>query len=216
MARVKEQGRRCLASGNVKPKCELIRFVIDPDGRLTPDLAGKLPGRGLWVSCDRESLKKAVTKNLFSRAARQAVIVDADLVERVEALLLTRAQSAIGMARKSGASVAGFTKVESALRRHPPLALLEASDGSADGRRKLINLAKAWQNDEKSRISVIGCLTSGELGLAFGRGSVIHAALTNSGAANKALAELNRLCGFRPMIPSAWQNNEPETCAGEL
>ncbi len=213
MSSSKQTARKCLATGDVKPKTDLIRFVVSPDGKLTPDLAGKLPGRGLWVSADPACLEKAISKNLFARAAREKVEIDEGLLKQIEALLLDRAQSAVSMARRSGSVVAGFVKVEAELRRAPPLALLEASDGAADGRRKLTNLAKAWQNDQKSQISVIGCLSSSELGLAFGRGSVIHAALTNTGAGNKALAELRRLEGFRPMKPSARDNDRPKTHA---
>jgi len=210
MSSSKQTARKCLATGEVKPKTELIRFVVSPEGKLTPDLAGKLPGRGLWVTGDRESIEKAISKNLFARAARQKVEIDEGLLTQTEALLLDRAQSAVSLARRSGSVVAGFVKVEAELRRGPPLALLEASDGAADGRRKLTNLAKAWQNEQKSQISVIGCLSSSELGLAFGRGSVIHAALTNTGAGNKALTELRRLEGFRPTKHLAWNNNRPE------
>ena len=31
---------------------ELLRFVLDPDGRVTPDLRNRLPGRGVWVSAN--------------------------------------------------------------------------------------------------------------------------------------------------------------------
>ena len=45
--------RKCIATGQVLPTAELIRFVVGPDGTVVPDLAAKLPGRGMWVSADR-------------------------------------------------------------------------------------------------------------------------------------------------------------------
>jgi len=43
--------RTCLATRELRPKSELIRFVTGPDGSVVPDIAGKLPGRrskGNW------------------------------------------------------------------------------------------------------------------------------------------------------------------------
>ena len=62
--------RKCIATGEVQPKHGLIRFVIGPESQIAPDLAEKLPGRGIWVSADRAALAKAAKKGLFARAAR--------------------------------------------------------------------------------------------------------------------------------------------------
>ena len=65
--------RKCLATGVVRPKAELIRFVLAPDHRsFVPDLTNRLPGRGLWVTACRAALETAVQKNLLTRAARTA------------------------------------------------------------------------------------------------------------------------------------------------
>ena len=54
--------RRCIASGESGSKFGLIRFVLDPAGGVTPDLAERLPGRGVWLSSDRASAELAVKK----------------------------------------------------------------------------------------------------------------------------------------------------------
>ena len=79
--------RKCIATGEVLPKGRMIRFVVGPGEMIVPDIMGKLPGRGIWVSATREALEKAVAKKLFARAARQAVELPEDLVGQVEALL---------------------------------------------------------------------------------------------------------------------------------
>ena len=61
--------RKCIATGDVRPKSELIRFVVGPDHSIYPDLAGKLPGRGIWVSANAKALETAVKKNHFPSAA---------------------------------------------------------------------------------------------------------------------------------------------------
>ena len=63
--------RKCIVTGDVQPKSGLIRFVIGPDGQVVPDILGKLPGRGLYVTSDREVIEKA-KRGQFARAARWA------------------------------------------------------------------------------------------------------------------------------------------------
>lgn len=198
--------RRCIATAETRPQAELLRFVVGPEGQIVPDVAGKLPGRGLWLTPTREALALAIKKNAFARAAKAPVTVPDGLAELIERLLVARAIEGLALARRSGAVVCGFQKVENALRQAPPAALFEASDGAADGRSKLLGQAKRWQKEQKQPIPVIGSLNSVELGLAFGRGSVIHAALEKSGIAPRILSDFTRLNGFRPGMPSEWEN----------
>ena len=102
-----EPERRCIATGETGPKAGLIRFVVGPDDRIVPDLAGKLPGRGIWVSAERGALEKASSKGLFARAAKAQVSVPEGLVESIEGLLVRRIQERVAMARKAGQAVAG-------------------------------------------------------------------------------------------------------------
>src|SRR3954470_12238777 len=130
--------RRDIVSGEVLPEHRLLRFVAGPDGVVVPDVAAKLPGRGLWVEASRQAVAKAVEKKLFSRAAKAQVIATADLGERAEKALVTRMLGDLGLARRSGAAVLGFDNVMRTLESpKPPKALIEAFDGARDGKRKL-------------------------------------------------------------------------------
>jgi predicted RNA-binding protein YlxR (DUF448 family) len=182
--------RRCLATGESGPTGGLIRFVLDPEGRVVPDLAERLPGRGVWLSARRELLDKAVKRNLFARGFRQAAKTPADLAEAIEAGLARRLIEAIGLSRKAGLATSGFDKVRARLRAGPVAALVEARDGSEQGRAKLRPLAAG--------APVIDCLSAEELGLSFGREFVIHAVLDTGGAVDRVLREARRLGGFRP------------------
>src|SRR5262249_13434102 len=108
--------RRCIVTRQALEKPAMIRFVIDPDGRATPDLKERLPGRGLWVTARQDILEQAVARNAFAKAAKQSVKADRDLVQRVTALARREVGELLGLARKSGHLVAGFEKVEAALR----------------------------------------------------------------------------------------------------
>ena len=179
--------RRCVVTGEVQPKAGLIRFVVGPDGMVVPDFAGKLPGRGLWVTAERAVVEKA-SKGAFARGAKAPVTVPEGLADVIEAGLAKRVVETLSLARKAGAAVAGFEKVKDWLAAGKAKVLLQASDGSDRGKGKLWTPQGArW----------FGCLTSSELGLAFGRDSVVHAALAAGGLAERVVEEAAKLSGFR-------------------
>lgn len=184
-----EPERRCIVSRESLPRAGLIRFVVGPDGVLVPDLAGRLPGRGLWVTADRALLDRAVARNLFARAAREAVAVPEGLVAQVEAMLARRVVDAIALARKAGQAVAGLEKVKAALVAGEAALLIQAADGSERGRAAL--------RPPEGENSLVSCLLGHELGLAFARDSVIHAAVLAGGLADRIRDEARRLAGLR-------------------
>lgn len=183
-----ESERRCIVTAEVQPKGGLIRFVVGPDGMIVPDLAEKLPGRGIWVSASRAAIEKAAAKGLFSRAARMPVKAPEGLADLVEAGLARRVVELVSLARKSGRAVAGFEKVKGWLAEGRAKVLLQASDGSERGKGKL------W-TPEGGRW--FGCLTASELGLSFGRDHVIHGALAAGGLTDKVIVDAGRLRGLR-------------------
>lgn len=182
--------RRCIATGEAQPRDGLIRFVLGPDGAVMPDLAEKLPGRGVWASATRTALDKAVAKGLFSRGLKTKVDAPADLSDQVERLLTRRLTDSVALARKAGAAVCGFERVRETLLGGRVALLFAASDGAEGGKSKLRGLAE----DAKT----CSVLSSVELGLAFGRETVIHAALLDGGITKRVLREVGRLEGFRP------------------
>ncbi|MDX2235883.1 MAG: RNA-binding protein [Hyphomonadaceae bacterium] len=193
--------RTCIATGETLPESALIRFAAAPDGVVTPDVAAKLPGRGVWVRADRASIAQAVKRNAFARGLKTAAVAPPDLADRVEALLARRCLDLLGMARGAGAIAIGTVQAEDAIRRTPPLWLIEAADGAADGRRKLIQLSFGLWGAEPR---VAGCFTSTELGVALGRDPVVHAVLLQEGMAQRWTVEISRLSGFRAIIPASW------------
>ena len=129
--------RTCIATGVEGAPEQMIRFVVGPEGDVVPDLARRLPGRGMWVRAERAALEKAVEKKLFSRAARAPVKASAELVDRVEHLLLERTLADLGRARRAGRAVAGYVKVEQMIGRHQVGLLVVADEADGDGLQKL-------------------------------------------------------------------------------
>ncbi|SNX72293.1 hypothetical protein SAMN05878503_11222 [Cereibacter ovatus] len=187
-----EPERRCLATGESQPKAGLIRFGLGPDAQVVPDVLGRLPGRGMYVSADRKAIEKAAAKGLFARAARQPVKVPDGLVDLVEAQLARRVIDLISLARKAGEAVAGYEKVKDWLSKDEAKVLIQASDGSERGKSKL--------HPPEGKRSFIGCLTARELGLAFGREHAIHGALAAGGLTTRVVEEAARLAGLRGQI----------------
>jgi predicted RNA-binding protein YlxR (DUF448 family) len=193
-SRADARERRDIVSGEIMPEHRLLRFVADPEGMVVPDVAAKLPGRGLWVEASKAAIAKAVEKKLFSRAAKAQVTATADLGARAEKALVTRMLGDLGIARRSGSLVLGFDNVLRTLESpKPPKVLLEALDGAADGKRKLFAAAHRLELG----CVVIEWLTSAELGLALGRENVIHAAVLPGGLAERLILDAERLSGFR-------------------
>ncbi|MEL6101506.1 MAG: RNA-binding protein [Pseudomonadota bacterium] len=180
--------RKCIATGEVQPKYGLIRFVVGPNDQLVPDLAGKLPGRGIYVAADRAALDKAVAKKLFARAARQPVEVTEGLVNEVERQLARRVVDLISLARKSGQAVTGYERVKDWLMKEEAEVLIQASDGSERGKSKLSTPHFG---------TYIGWLTADELGMAFGRQTAVHGALGSGGLTKRVVEEAKRLKGIR-------------------
>lgn len=181
--------RKCIVTGDSGPKSGLIRFCVGPEGQVVPDILGKLPGRGMYVSADRAALTKASAKGLFSRAARQPVKVPPDLVDTVEFLLVRRVTDLVSMARKANGAVMGYEKVKNWLSSGKAKVLLQASDGSERGKTTL--------RAPDGLDTLITCLTAQEMGLSFGRERAIHAALAAGGLTSRVVEEAARLAGLR-------------------
>jgi predicted RNA-binding protein YlxR (DUF448 family) len=198
--------RRDVVSGEVMDEARLVRFVAGPDGSVVPDLARKLPGRGIWVAADRASVVAAVKKNLFARSAKAQLKAAADLPDQVEGLLRSRLLSGLGLARRAGDLTSGFEKVASAISSGKAAWLIEASDGAQDGRRKLLALARKQPRPP----GLVGLFGAAELGLALGGENVIHTAFLAGRAAERWAEDVRRLAGFRPLLPEDWREEPVE------
>ena len=203
--------RMCAVTREVRPIGELIRFVVSPQGEVIPDLKRKLPGRGLWVSASRRTVAEAVRRNQFSKGFKRDIRAAATLPADTEALLVRSATDALAMVAKAGQVVSGFSKVEGALREGQAQALIHASDGAADGIRKLDAIVRQkhgnpGESQESSTESstesptgfpIVNVLTSEELDLALGRSNVIHAALLAGPASKTFLSRCQILVRYR-------------------
>ena len=178
--------RMCIVSREVMDEAALIRFVRAPSGEAVPDLARKLPGRGVWVALSRARVAEAAKKNLFSKGFSADTRAAADLPETIGQLLRKAALAYLSLAKKAGEAVAGFGKVEEMLGKARARVLVHAAEATADGARKLDRMAAP-------EVIKIGLFLVDELDLAFGRSNVIHAAVAKGGLSEKLLAAVRRI-----------------------
>ncbi|HJU32244.1 MAG TPA: RNA-binding protein [Hyphomicrobiaceae bacterium] len=205
-ARAKEAGceeadggslRLCALSRVSRPPEDLVRFVAGPDGTITPDLARRLPGRGVWIDATRQAVAAAVRQKAFARSLKRQVSVAPDLADLVERLMARRLLDALSLANKAGLVVTGFTKVEEMIGRGGAAVLLHAADAAADGTEKLDRKFKALAGKGDGSAAAVRELTGAEMSLAMGRPNVIHAAAAEGGATRRLIEEARRLRRYR-------------------
>lgn len=192
--------RQCAVTRERVAPAKLMRFALSPDGLVVPDIAEKLPGRGVWVTADRKTIDQAVKIGAFKRGFKCEANASPTLSDEVEALLVKRLQGLVGMAKKAGDITVGYDQVRDAIRKTAPGILLEAADGAEDGRGKVYFLAKALYSDVK----IAGALTSAELGMALGRERVIHGFVRRGAIAKQFRTAYDKLAGFREAPERNW------------
>jgi uncharacterized protein len=170
----------------------LIRFVAAPDGTVTPDLKAVLPGRGCWVTAERDIVDKAVRRGLFARALKAGVVAPDDLASNVDRAMARQLAGTLGLLRKAGHLVQGAAKVEDWVRSGRAAFTLHATDAAADGVRKMTQARRAVLALENVAIDGFALFTSAEMSLALGGENVIHAAAIigrpSAGARDKCVA----------------------------
>jgi predicted RNA-binding protein YlxR (DUF448 family) len=166
----------------------MIRFVLGPDRQIVPDLAAKLPGRGMWLSARADVLETARTRGAFARAARGKVTIPADLHAAVQAGLRRRVTDQLGLARRAGQAVSGFAKAREWVTQGRVAGVIQADDGSVEERARLLSGARA--------IWVAWPLPASALGAVFGRDHAVHVAVAPGRLAGSLYNEIERLSGM--------------------
>lgn len=190
--------RTCIVTRASRPVGELIRFVLDPEGRVVPDLRHRLPGRGVWVTASAGTIDEAERRKLFARGFKEAAVVEPGLSGRVAEQLRAAALSGLSLSRKAGELVLGNAKVEEAIRAGRVAMLIHAAEAAEDGVGKLDGLFARTAGGERPSIREFG---NEELSLALGRSHVIHAALLAGRASAFALDQIALFARFHDREP---------------
>jgi uncharacterized protein len=193
--------RTCIVTRVKGPPQEMIRFVLGPGQVVVPDLRGKLPGRGVWVTARADLVAKAAKRCAFSRSFKTNAVASDRLADEIDYLMTKDCLQALSLANKAGQVISGFAKVEVAIADASLAGLIQAVDCGAEGWRKLGEcLRRRGHNKTVPRIALF---RSSQLDLALGRTNVVHAALVGGAASQGFLERCRRLMLFRSSSPQA-------------
>jgi predicted RNA-binding protein YlxR (DUF448 family) len=167
----------------------MLRFVLGPDRRIVPDLAERLPGRGMWLSARADVLEQATRRGAFAKATRGEAHVPPDLRATIEDGLRGRIRDLVGFARRAGQAVSGWQAAREWLQAGRVGLLVQAADGSPAEKARLVGLRQIPQ---------VAPLGAAELGALFGRDRAVHVAVARGRLAERIAAEAARLAGIAP------------------
>ena len=179
--------RKCILEGGVKPESELLRFV-ELNNELLPDFNKKLPGKGMYITCNRLSLIKALDKKLFHKVSRHNLQISENFAEIVEGLLKQKALDSLNIARKSGALISGFEKLKEAIKKDKVEFIVEAKDAGADGKEKVALLAK--------NIEIFNLFSIDELDIALNKENTVYVAILKGGTSQMVYNNLKKYQNF--------------------
>ncbi|MBV8613613.1 MAG: RNA-binding protein [Acetobacteraceae bacterium] len=180
--------RRCIVTRERGPKERMLRFVVAPDHGVVPDLRGRLPGRGMWLSARADVLETAVARGAFARAARGAVRLPPDLPALLRAGLADRVADLLGLARRAGQALAGFEKGREWVRSGRVALVIQARDGSPDERDRFLSGARD--------LPAYRPLGAAALGGVFGLERAVHVVVAPGNLATALVNECERLAGL--------------------
>lgn len=184
--------RRCIVTHESGPKEAMIRFVLGPGREIVPDLAGKLPGRGMWLSARGDVLERALSRGAFMRAARGPVTLPSDLRARIEDGLRARIRDLLGLARRAGQAVSGWQAGREWLSAGRAGLLVQAADGSPAERARFGGRG----------LPVVTPLEAAALGGVFGRDHAVHVVVAPGRLAEAIRVEAERLAGIVAAPPA--------------
>ena len=111
---------------------------------------------------------------VFPADLKRAVRATPDLSAEVERQLERAALDALGIVHKAGRVATGFARTESEVAGGPVAAILQATDASPDGVRKIAAAAARRQaGTNAAPIPVVTAFTTAQLDLALGRSNVV-------------------------------------------
>ncbi|HWK42279.1 MAG TPA: DUF448 domain-containing protein [Croceibacterium sp.] len=194
--------RRCVLSGRVAARDELVRLALSPDGQILPDALAKAPGRGAWIGEPRAVLEQALAngklKAALARAFKTGALnIPADLPDLMEKGLLRAFLDRLGLEMRAGKLILGSDRIANEARMGKVAALYHSADAAEDGSRKLDQAFRVGMDAEGTELAGIRLpLDRTALSVALGRDNVVHLALADRASAGRVALPMRRLLNF--------------------
>jgi len=190
--------RMCLATREVKPEYQLLRFVCDMQGHVVPDLKAHLPGRGVWVTLDQGLIETSYVKGLFHRSLTIKThhhIDPTSFMQVITEQLHNAAVGALGLCRAAGNLVIGYEKVMRSIDREKISFLIHASDAAQDGMNKINSKLRAVYGPDLPPVDTT--FSNEVLSHRLGHPNAVHAAVLKTATNDGALRSIWRLNRFK-------------------
>ncbi len=185
--------RTCIITRIAGTPETLLRLALGPDDSVGPDYAAKLPGRGAWISLDKQRLVDAMATGKIKGAlahgfktGKKTLYVPLNLPDMIEAGLQQRALNRLGLELKSGNVMMGSDSISQLLDRLPDAMTIHAGDAAPDGIRKLFTRGR----------EIILPVGRDALSIALGRGHVVHMAVPVRQAAQRIMIDIDRWVAY--------------------
>lgn len=206
--------RKCILSGEHAARDALVRLAISPEGEVLPDVLARAPGRGAWIGVDRAALEESIAKGKLKGALARAfkgapIFIPDDLADRLQAALTRAVTDRLGLEMRSGRLLTGSDRIAENARMGKVAWLAHAADAGEDGSRKLDQALRVGLEAEGSGLrGTVLPLDRAALSVALGRDNVVHLALTDSAAAERIAAPLQRLLHFLGRAETTGPDND--------
>lgn len=190
--------RTCILTRACRPKEQLIRLALGPDGSVAPDVRARAGGRGAWIGVGRTALEEAQAKGKLKGALARAFktsdfIIAPNLSEMIETALRKAALDRLGLEARGGSLLTGGERIEQAARSGKVHLLIHAADAGEDGNRRL---DQAWRVGGGPQAGLVFPEGRPILSMALGRENVVHVALTDAAAARRVTHAIDRWQAF--------------------
>ncbi|AKH41094.1 hypothetical protein FHS61_001618 [Altererythrobacter atlanticus] len=201
--------RRCIVSGRIDTRDNLLRLAVSPDGDVLPDALARAPGRGAWIGVSREELEQAQASGKLKAALARAfktgkLQIPEDLPALMENALMRAFLQRLGLEMRAGHLILGSDRIAGEARMGCIAALYHAADASDDGCRKLDQAFRVGMDAEGSGMAGIRLpLDRTALSVALGRENVVHLALADGASAGRVAIPLGRLLNFTKAADAA-------------
>ena len=188
--------RTCIVTRRELLPEEMIRFVCGPNEQIVPDIKQCLPGRGVWVTANKEKIEEAEKRQVFRHGFKSKSVTAEGLADLTGKLLYDDALAALSITKKAGLAVTGKSKVIEQIRKGRVALVIHATDAVADGAEKIDTLVAAIPREEDIEILIRRAFSGGELDKALGGSNITHLALLSGGATENLIVKLEKLEKF--------------------
>lgn len=186
----KNPQRSCIACRFSGEKNAFLRFVLSPDGVVTPDLDCRLPGRGAYTCVSQRCLQQAVARQQFKRTFKGQVVEagQSELDQQIQHLMLKKVSGYLALATKAGVVTTGGDAVVRGLKNSSQGSLLLLADDIS------VSIGERLRSiSEQAGVDVVQIANKELIGLLTGKESDRSAVLINSdGFARSLRKEVGR------------------------